>query len=281
MARKQKKLFCEMNPLFYKISLQKEICRRHLRDLRSKEKFAATFREEKLPNLVSSYDCGLIKRGPGIELRLQENKATNIALAGSRINGIVIHPGEMFSFWRTVGRTTKSRGYKEGRIIKGNRIIPGIGGGLCNLGNTIHLLVLHSPLTVTEFHKHSDALAPDNGKRVPFSAGTSVSYNYVDYRFRNDTDQDVQLVVWCRDERLFAELRSERPFPWSYALVEEDHHFRREGEKYYRISKIYQQVTDRTTGGVVGKNLVLDNHSEVMYDYSLIPADQIREPQTV
>lgn len=281
MAQKKKKLFCEMNPLFYKISLQKEICKRHLRDLRSEEKFASTFSSGKLPNVVSTYSCGLIKRGPGIELRLQENKATNIALACERISGIVIHPGEVFSFWRTVGKTTKRRGYMEGRIIQGNRIIPGLGGGLCNLGNTIHLLVLHSPLTVTEFHKHSDALAPDHGKRVPFSAGTSVSYNYVDYRFRNDTDQDVQLVVWCQDEKLFAELRSQRAFPWTYELVEEDHHFAREGEKYYRISKIYQQVSDRATGGVVGKNLVLDNHSEVMYDYSLIPADQIREPQTV
>lgn len=277
MKKKNKKLFCERNALFYKISMQKGICRRHIQDLFSKERFAATIQQEKLPHVVSSYSCGLIKRGPGIELRLQENKAVNIALACERINGIVIHPGEVFSFWRTVGKTTKKRGYMEGRIIKGNRIIPGLGGGLCNLGNTIHLLVLHSPLTVTEFHQHSDALAPDNGKRVPFSAGTSVSYNYIDYRFRNDTDQDVQLVVWCQDEKLWAELRSQRPFPWTYALVEEDHHFRKEGEKYYRISKIYREVSDRETGAMTGRQLVLDNHSEVMYDYSLIPAEQIRE----
>ena len=281
MAQKRKKLFCEMNPLFYKISLQKGICKRHLQDFFSKERFAGTIQKEKLPNLVSSYNCDLIKRGPGIALQLQENKATNIALACNCISGIVIHPGEVFSFWRTVGKTTKKRGYMEGRIIKGNRLVAGLGGGLCNLGNTIHWLVLHSPLTVTEFHKHSDALAPDNGHRKPFSAGTSISYNYIDYRFRNDTDQDVQLVVWCQDEKLWAELRSERAFPWTYALVEEDHHFRKEGEKYYRISKIYQQVSDRDTGHVVGKNLVLDNHSEVMYDYALIPADQIRDTQKV
>ena len=42
-----------------------------------------------------------------------------------------------------------------------NHILPGIGGGLCNLANTIHRVVLVSPLAVTEFHKHSDALAPD------------------------------------------------------------------------------------------------------------------------
>jgi hypothetical protein len=84
-----------------------------------------------------------------------------------------------------------------------------MGGGLCNLANTIHLLFLHSPLEVTEFHQHSDALAPDEGKRVPFSSGTSVVYNYIDYRVKNTTDQDVQLCLWCEDEKLFGEYYSD------------------------------------------------------------------------
>jgi vancomycin resistance protein VanW len=132
---------------------------------------------------------------------LQYNKAVNIDIAGKRINGIVIRPGEVFSFWRTVGRTTKAKGYLPGRIIEGGELKPGIGGGLCNLGNTVHLLGLHSPLDVTEVHHHSDALAPDHGKRVPFSSGTSVSYNYLDLRFKNNTDQAFQLMTWCQDEK--------------------------------------------------------------------------------
>ena len=219
----------------------------------------------------------LIKRGKGIDLRLQENKATNIMLACKKINGIVIRPGEVFSFWNTVGKTTKKKGYKDGRVIIGGKLVPGIGGGLCNLGNTIHWLVLHSPLDVMEFHKHSDALAPDEGKRDPFSAGTSISYNNLDYRFKNNTNQAVQIIVWCEDEKLYAELRSEQEFPWSYELVEENHHFQKEGNKYYRNSKIYREITDKITGNILKKELVLDNHSEVMYDYKLIPKEQIKE----
>ncbi len=59
-----------------------------------------------------------------------------------------------------------------------------MGGGLCNLANTINLLVLHSPLEITEFHTHSDALAPDDGERIPLKDGTCVGYNYIDYRFK-------------------------------------------------------------------------------------------------
>ena len=189
---------------------------------------------------------------------------------------MLIHPGETFSFWKVIGKTSKRKGYRNGRIIVGDKIKPGVGGGLCNLGNTLHLLVLHSPLTVTEFHSHSDALAPDHGQRIPFSSGTSVSYNYIDYRFKNNTDQDVQLFVWCKDGKLYAELRSERKFPYCYEIVEEDHHFHKEEDKFFRISRIYRNVIERTSGKVVEKQLVRNNHSEVMFDYELIPQNLIR-----
>lgn len=277
MLWKKDKLFCEIHPVCYAISLQKEILKRHVKDLSGKEKFARTIKTEKLPNVISGHSSNLIKKGKGIDPGLQENKAINIKLACSKMNGVIIHPGEVFSFWKLVGKTTKKKGYKDGRVIEKNKLKPGIGGGLCNLGNTIHLLVLHSPLKVTEFHSHSDALAPDEGKRVPFSAGTSVSYNNIDYRFQNNTDQDIQLLVWCEDGKLYGELRSEREFPWRYELIEEGHHFKKEGNKYYRVSKIYKTTIDKSTGNTLDKELVLDNHSEVMYDYDLIPKDQIQE----
>ncbi len=270
------KLFCELNPTCYAISMQKEICKRHIKDFVSNEKFAKTKNTEKMPNVVSSHSSNLIKRGPGIDITLQENKATNIELACKRINGTIIHPGETFSFWKAVGKTTKKKGYKDGRVIIGDKLQPGIGGGLCNLGNTINLLVLHSPLDIVEFHNHSDALSPDEGPRKPFSTGTSISYNNVDYRFKNNTDQDVQLLVWCEDGKLYGELRSQKEYDWCYNLVEENHHFQKEGEKYYRTSKIYREITEKKTGNILDKELILDNHSEVMYDYNLIPKEQIK-----
>lgn len=274
--KKEKKLFCEICPLTYEISKSKEICKRHIQDLTGKEKFSTLKQKEKLPNVVFSYSSTLIKKGKGIDPVLQKNKARNIRLASAKINGLIIRPGETFSFWKTVGKTTKRRGYRDGRIIIGDKLMPGLGGGLCNLGNTIHLLVLHSPLTVTEFHSHSDALAPDHGKRVPFSSGTSVSYNYIDYRFKNNTDQNVQLLLWCEKGKLCGELRSEKEFPHYYEIIEENHHFHQEKEKFFRISQIYRNVIDRSTGKITDKELIRDNHSEVMYDYDQIPPELIR-----
>lgn len=267
--------FCDINPTCYKISTQKEIIKQKIRNLFSKEKFAKKKSLEKLPNIVFRFHSNMIKRAEGVDLTSQLNKAENIKIASSKINGVIVHPGETFSFWELVGKISKRRGYLEGRVIMKNKLVMGTGGGICNLANTINRVILHSPMTVTEFHKHSDALAPDEGPRVPLEAGTSVSYNYIDYRFRNDTDQDVQFLIWCEGEELFCELRSEREFPNRYELIEEGHHFQKEGEKYFRISKIYRSVTSKETGEQVGKELVWDNHSEVMFDYSLIPTELI------
>ncbi|MCR4995578.1 MAG: VanW family protein [Bacteroidales bacterium] len=281
----RKRLFCEISPLTYAISLHKEILRRHLKDLLSRLHFARTRQEERLPVLVASHHNNMIKRGPGINAEHQRNKADNIRLACSKMNGLLVRPGETFSFWQLVGKTSRRNGFAEGRVLINGRLVAGVGGGLCNLANTINLVVMHSPLTITEVHHHSDALAPDpDGIRVPYSAGTSVNYNYIDYRFLNATDQTVQLCLWCESDDLHAELRSERPFPYTYRLVEENHHFHQEHNgKFYRISQIYRETFQRessleanTATPPLHRELLWDNHSEVLFDYTLIPKEQIR-----
>lgn len=270
-------LFCEISPTTYKISLKKENLKRHFQNFKSGKKFSKIKQEKSLPNLVSSYSTQLIKRGPGIDINLQKGKATNIQIAAHALNNILIYPGEEFSFWSLVGNTTKKKGYLEGRVIINGKVQPGIGGGLCNLANLLHLLIVHSPMDITEFHAHSDALDPDNGQRKPFANGTSVQYNHQDYRFKNNTDQIIQLRTWIENEILFGELRSEAECPFTYQIVEENHHFKKEGEHYYRNSMIYREKLDRLTEQTLEKELILKNHSKVMYDPNLIPKEMIQQ----
>lgn len=271
-----RKLFCDISPACYKISVWK-CCRiREIKDFFSREKFAAQKSSDLLPNVVKGHTSVLVRRLAGVDLRLQENKVTNIALAAAKINGIIVRPGETFSFWRTVGKTAEKQGYKEGLVIyRGGKLGSGIGGGLCQMANMVHWLVLNSPLTVTELHHHSDALFPDERRRVPFGTGTSVLNNYIDYRFKNTTDQTVQLVTWIEDGELCGELRSEHQYPCRYKLYEEGNRFVEENGKWYRLSKVWRSVIDRATGEELRRELILDNHSLVMYDPLLIPPEQI------
>lgn len=271
-----RKLFCDISPACYKISVWK-CCRiREIKDFFSREKFAAQKSSDLLPNVVKGHTSVLVRRLEGVDMRLQENKVTNIALAAAKINGIIVRPGETFSFWRTVGKTAEKQGYKEGLVIhRGGKLGSGIGGGLCQMANMVHWLVLNSPLTVTELHHHSDALFPDERRRVPFGTGTSVLNNYIDYRFKNTTDQTVQLVTWIEDGELCGELRSEHQYPCRYKLYEEDNRFVEENGKWYRLSKVWRSIIDRATGEELRRELILDNHSLVMYDPVLIPPEQI------
>lgn len=268
--------FSNLGPAAYAISLRKEIARRSIKNALSREKFAATLQADKLPCVLSRKSSILIKTGKGVDPVLQKNKVVNLKIATAAMNGVLIRPGETFSFFNLVGKITEKKGYKAGRVIRNGKLVGDIGGGLCNLANTIHLLVLDTPMEVTEFHAHSDALAPDHGMRVPLSAGTSVFYNYIDFRFRNNTDQTYQLAFRFDDARMYGELLAEHDIPWSYRIVEDDHHFQREGDEFYRVSKIYREVTDKATNEMLRRELIWDNHSKVMFDPTEIPVDQIR-----
>ncbi len=269
-------LFCDISPLCYKISESKETIKRHIYNITHRENYLKEKSCEPLKNVMYRYESGLIKRGKGIDPETQYNKAENIKIAGEHINGALIRPGEVFSFWKLVGPTTENRGYKKGRVLERGNLITGVGGGLCNLGNTMHLLALHSPLDVTEVHYHSDALAADHGERVPLSSGTAVNYNSIDLRFKNNTDQTFQILVNVKDEKLYAELRSDGEVSFDYEITEENHHFTKENNKYFRVSKIYRDTIDKQTNEVIDHRLIRDNHSEVMFDYSLIPQELIR-----
>lgn len=269
-------LFCELGPTCYTISLHKEILKRNIKDFFSTDKFASTKSDKELDNLIKSHFSLIVRQLLGVDEQLQISKKANIELSSNSINGIIIKPGEVFSFWKTVGKPTVKKGYKDGLVLTKKGIDKGIGGGLCQMANMIHWLILNSPLEVVELHHHSDSLFPDSNRRVPFGTGTSICYNALDYRFKNNTDQNIQILCWCQDNYLMGELRSEKAFPYRYSIVEEDDCYIKEGKDYYRISKVYQLKIDKNNN-VVDKKLVLDNHSFVMYDHSLIPQEKIKQ----
>ena len=159
----QRKLFCELGPIAYEISLRKEALRKDFEDRILKGyRIARKKSKENLPYLWKGDAKILFRRLHGVDMQLQYNKATNLKLAGEKIDGIVIQPGEVFSLWNLVGRTSKRKGYLEGLTISDSALGKGRGGGLCQIGNLIHYLVLHTDLEVVEKHHHSDALFPDD-----------------------------------------------------------------------------------------------------------------------
>ncbi|MBQ6893192.1 MAG: VanW family protein [Clostridia bacterium] len=269
-----RRLFCEISPFTYRISQTKNRILRKCNDFFCGSRFANKKSDENLPVVICKHSS-LIRRVLGnTDLRLQENKAQNLAIAAPKISGILIRPNETFSFWRLVGNPSARNGYKEGLTISNAKPKAGIGGGMCQFTNLIHWMILHTPLEIVEHHHHDGFdLFPDFNRQIPFGTGTSIAYDYVDYRFKNTTDQAFQLVVYVTDTHLCGELRSTKPLDVKYHISIEGERFVRENGIVYRVGKVYRTCVDKRTGKYLSKELIRENHAKVMYDTSNLEID--------
>ena len=267
----KRKLFCEIAPWTYRLSVEKCILVRKIMDTLKTTRLAKEKSSEPLPVLVYRH-ASLIRRKLGnTDLSLQENKAVNLSLAAPKINGILIRPGETFSFWNLVGRDDARHGYKKGLTIAHGMPSSGVGGGLCQFTNLIPWMVLHSDLTITEHHHHDGIdLFPDYNRQIPFGTGTSIVYNYLDYRFRNDSQNTYQLLTYSDGEYLRGELRAVNALQYSYHIHSRDEHFSREDGVVYRNGIVERQIIDKNTGKCLKCDIIRRNHAKVMYDTSYL-----------
>ncbi|MDR1209929.1 MAG: VanW family protein [Clostridiales bacterium] len=263
MARRT---FSSLGPAAYAVSVQKERARRVISDLFSRTVFARE-RAAPLPALVYRHGSLIRRKLGGVDARLQENKAVNLAIAAPLVDGVLIRPGETFSFWKLVGKPTARRRFREGLVISGGTLSTGIGGGMCQFTNLLHWLVLHSPLTIAERRHHSGFdLFPDFGRQVPFGCGTSIFYNYLDYRVRNDTDGAFQFICRVDGEHLRGELRAESPSAFAYHIKERERRFVRVDGNWRRRNKVCRITVDKATGAVLEETLISEADALVMYD---------------
>lgn len=142
---------------------------------------------------------------------------------------------------------------------------PGIGGGICQIANMLHWLVLHSPLTIIEKSNHSFDPFPDEGRTLPFGSGAAIFYNYIDFQFKNETQQAFQILLNITEAHLEGELRTHEPLQYSYHVYEKNHRFLKIGTEYFRENKIWRNLIDKKTGNTVHTELLKKNFAKVIY----------------
>lgn len=218
------------------------------------------------PYSYITHQSVLLRPLKDVDMYLQHNKITNLRLAISKINGVVIHPGKTFSIWKMVGRTTKRKGYLEGLILENGTISKGTGGGLCQLGNLLYWMVLHSPLTVTERWRHGYDVFPDVNRTIPFACGATLSYNYVDLQVTNTTKQSFKINLWLDDKYLHGSITSEVEPEHEYKIIEKAHLIKLQWwGGYTRHNQIWKQVINIETQEMT-EEIVSENHAIMMYN---------------
>jgi vancomycin resistance protein VanW len=262
---KQRKLLSQRHPLLYFLSVWLRRFQRYSQWYFTRKSFAHYQSSDALPIKVKKHQSLLIRKLGESEIQLQLNKITNLKIAIKNIDGIIIHPGETFSFCKLVGRPTAKKGYVLGMELSFGKARPGIGGGICQIANMLHWLVLHSPLIVVEKSNHSFDPFPDEGRTLPFGSGAAIFYNYIDFQFKNETQQPFQIVLKITDTHLQGELRTVLSLPHSYHVYEDKHRFIKKDENFYRENEIWRNQIDKRTGHVVQTQLMKKNFARVVY----------------
>lgn len=236
-----------------------------------KYRWAKIRKEERLPCVQFSHATPLMRHLRGEEMAWQENKVTNLKLAVKRLDGLILHPGETFSYWKLIGKPTARKGYKEGMVLFLGQIGGDIGGGLCQLSNLIFWMTLHTPLTVTERYRHSHDVFPDANRTQPFGSGATCAYPHRDLMIRNDTDRPYQLCLRVGETHLEGTWRSTEPPTLQFRVIEKDARIDQASwGGYIRHNQLWREVYG-LSGALLEEQYLCTNDAIMMYS-PLLPA---------
>ena len=227
---------------------------------------------ERLPCIQSAHATPLLRHLRGDQMEWQRNKVVNLKLAVARLDGLILHPGETFSYWKLIGKPTRQKGYREGMVLFLGQIGSDVGGGLCQLSNLIFWMTLHTPLTVVERYRHSHDVFPDADRTQPFGSGATCAYPHRDLMIRNDTGQDFQLCLRVGETHLQGEWRAMRPPERRYEVVERDARIDQAAwGGYIRHNALYRDVYD-LQGNFLEEQFLFTNDAIMMYSPLLTQA---------
>ena len=116
------------------------------------------------------------------------NRDTNLRLACEAIDGMILLPGDVFSYNDALGERTLARGYKPGPSYSGGQTVMTPGGGICQVSSALYYCVLMAELDVLVRQNHSFAPA-----YVPLGMDAVVSWGSLDFRFRNSADYPIRI----------------------------------------------------------------------------------------
>ncbi len=122
------------------------------------------------------------------------NRSVNLRVACSRIDGVVLQPGEEFSFSRTILPRTAANGYVKAKVIVNKEYVDGYGGGICQVSSTLYNAMLAAGVPATERHSHSLAVS-----YVPVGRDATISGTYKDLKFKNIFEKPIQIKAVTDD----------------------------------------------------------------------------------
>lgn len=263
---KNRKLLTEIFPWLLPVRRWQKKILFYLKMKWDKQIYSTTINDSPLPNKVFEAREELINKNTGAAMVYQENKVHNLQLAAKTLNGIVIKPGETFSFWNLVRYADKQVKYKKGLGVVNGELIGEYGGGLCMMSNLLHWLFLHTNLTVTERKGHGIKRFPDNSKAAVLGVDATVSEGWIDLKATNYTNNYYQIILEFSNNHLTGTVYTDKPVTKQTAISNGviSYEFTKEGE-IVELAPVVRTLTDAETGKVIASQCIYVNTCVIGY----------------
>jgi vancomycin resistance protein YoaR len=131
-----------------------------------------------------------------------DNRVSNVALAASFVNEVILLPGEIFSYNGVVGSRTLQRGFLPAPAYVGGQTVDEVGGGICQVSSTVYLAALRANLRIVERYPHMYAVG-----YLPDGMDATVYYGSLDFRFQNDTGYPIMIEAVSEKRQLTIRIR--------------------------------------------------------------------------
>jgi vancomycin resistance protein YoaR len=135
----------------------------------------------------------------------------NISASAQSMQDQLLAPGEIFDYSQIIRRTEKNFGYQEAPVIYNGKLVPGIGGGICQVSTTLYNAVLRAGLQIIERRNHSLPIS-----YVPLGQDATYATDYINFRFRNNTEHYLLIRTTMKNNKLtvklFGTLQQEKTF---------------------------------------------------------------------
>jgi vancomycin resistance protein YoaR len=166
-----------------------------------------TLSVDEISPLVIVEDEDLKKRGIQEVIAIGESdysnstagRIKNVLNGASKFNGLLIPKGEIFSFNTSLGQVDANSGYVQEMIIQGEKVLPGYGGGLCQVSSTAYRGAMLAGFEIVERWNHSFAVS----HYAPYGSDATIYQGSKDFQFKNDSVGDILLQTRHEGEKLF------------------------------------------------------------------------------
>ena len=228
-------------------------------------RYAALKSEEQLVFPLFTSHCPLYNRETGWDMKYQENKVHNLKLAAAAVDGLLIRPGETFSFCKAVRHADRFIPYRDGLTVVNGALTAAPGGGLCQLSNLLFWLFLHSPLTIVVRHGHAVIEFPEPSSDAPVGVDATISEGWLDLKVKNDTEETFQIRIAFDPENITGRLLTEHERGFAYRVFNgRVDYYRRDGLVYEEAEVMRERIPVRE-GVPAGPRLLYRNLCRIDY----------------